>query len=1061
MAETHLLNSLGSYFTPNDGNRHAIVSTPDGEVHEIFYNPKTGKGNAKLAAFCGIRHLGAFYTPDDEFQHPIVATATGDIFEIYFKPGNINVTGSLANFSSMVALSGFYAADDHMRILIVGQDNGQIHEVFYNPGIGIHVTQPPLATFPGLTHVAAFYTGDDKFRHAIVATRDGNITEVFYHSTIGVHVSEPPLANFANIASLAAFYAEDDRMRIVIVATKDGTIHEIFYRPDIGVHVTQPALATLPGITAISAFYTADDKFRHVIATDTAGNVTEVFYHSTIGVHVSEPPLASFPAPAPVFEMVGPDLANISASTRQNIGGTSPSGRCVALAGSAGELYTMGHTGGVWKSLASGAWALQQGAPAPADIFGARATLAVSAGTTAHAVAGSDGGLWETTSGGATWSQALDPASLGAGSSQVTGAVFDDADRLFVGVDDGLAIRAVLGSPFEHVKLGTSITAIAFGDNKVWARSASALFVSENHGSTWSPAIAIPGTIRIRPKEQFALAATDNFAYMIATRAPGETGCGGDNLLVVFNAATNAWSTQTVLSSDLAAWHQSQTGQPGDSHTCDGTGGDSSVDGARFIKSVRLRDSALSDAIGQRIQILYGSGQEVWRARAANGDGTITDWNWVVGTQGFGFSNRDPVHADIWDAHVDPDFGGRRIWVAGDGGVYTLTVAAPDYEVPADRSWQPAMAGLHTHQIQTLTLLRTDAVGRPRLVYAIGDSGAFWRDTSRIVMPEAPWDSRNLLGDGNFTMGDSSAPLYAQLIRQLTVEGFLEFPSSLTSAWLINPKTTAFIDPSVPTRFRFVPSPWQDGQFGSADVVMMVDLPLTFQQNNIDVPFPTQPGPSSNGGPVLIRNRNFDANPDINAANAKGKGWALERGSLPLGIQGFAVSGDRTRPIYYAFDNSTLYAERDGGWTPVLRNLVNSQTFGAIFANPYDSRVIFALTSDQNIVVSSDSGSTFTPDRQLNALVGRDVSKVNQIAFNYDRPLSVAACTENGQVFHSYTNGVWQDLTGHLPSPLIPIRSIALDCEAIYLGTFGRGLMRIVHYGGPAIFGGGVSGQQI
>lgn len=652
MAEAHLLNSLGSFFSPDDGDRHAIVSTSDGEVHEIFYSPRTGIGNATLAAFCGIRHLGAFCTPDDGLRHAIVGRDTGDIFEIYFKSGAINVTGSLANFPNMVALSGFYAADDRMRILIVGQDNGQIHEVFYNPGAGIHVTQPQLVTFPGLTHVAAFYTGDDTVRHVIVATRDGNITEVFYNPSIGVHVSEPPLANFPNIVSLSAFYAEDDHMRIVIVGTGDGAIHEIFYRPDIGVHVTQPPLVTFRGITAISAFYTPDDKFRHVIVADDGGNVTEVFYNAATGVHVSEPPLATFPVPIPVLEMAGPDLTNITSGTRQSIGDTSPAGRCVALAGSAEELYTMGHTGGVWRSLADGAWALQQGAPAPADIFGASATLAVSTGTTAHAVAGTQDGLWETTNGGLAWSQVLDSGTLGAMSPRVMAVVFDDADRLFVGVEDGLAIRAGPGSPFEQVELGMPITGIAISDNKVWARSTSALFVSTNHGAAWSPAIAIPATITIRSKEQFALAGTDNFAYMIASRAPGETGCGGDNLLVIFNAATGAWSKQTVLSSDLAAWQQSQTGKPGDPHTCDGTGGDSSFDGRRFIKSIRLRDSTLSNVIGQRIQILYGGGQEVWRARGANGDGTITDWNWVVGTVGPGFSNRDPVHADIWDAHV-------------------------------------------------------------------------------------------------------------------------------------------------------------------------------------------------------------------------------------------------------------------------------------------------------------------------------------------------------------------------------------------------------------------------
>lgn len=1040
----NLLSTCGSYFTPNDGYRHAIVSTSDGEVHEVFYNPRTGKGNARLACFCGMRFLTAFYTPDDGYQHPIVATDTGDIFEIFYKPNDFHITGSLTNFPSMIALSGFYAADDHMRILIVGQQDGSIHEVFYNPGIGVHVTQPALATFPELTHVAAFYSGDDKFRHAIVATNDGNITEVFYHPTIGIHISEPPLANFQNIVSLAAFYAEDDHMRIVIVATSDGAIHEIFYRPDIGVHVTQPALVTFSGIAGITAFYTSDDKYRHVIVTDAGGNVTEVFYHPTIGIHISEPPLATFFAPTAAAEMVGPDLTNLSPPTLQAVGDASPAGRCVALAGSAAQLYTMGHTGGVWTSVNHGAWSLQQNAPAPADISSASFTLAVSSSSTAHAVAANGQGVWETTNGGGTWLQVLDPLSLGAGASQVTAVAFDDSDRLFVGVNDGIAVRTSLGTSFQHINLGTQVTAIAVSDNKVWARSASALFVSTTQGATWSPAMPIPSSIKIRPKELFALAATDNFAYMVATRAPGETGCGGDNILVIFNAATGTWNTQTVLSSDVAAWHQAQ-GQPADPHTCDGTGNDESVDGRRFIKSIRLRDSTLSNVVGQRIQIMYGSGQEVWRARGQAGDGTITDWNWMVGTHGPGYSNRDVVHADIWDFHVDPSVGGRMAWVAGDGGVYVLTVPGPNYEVPTNRTWLADMAGLHTHQIQTLTLLRTNQVGRPRLVYAIGDSGSFYRDTSPIVMPEAPWNSWGAIGDGNWTTGDSSAPLFAQIVRSLTTEGFLRFGGSPISAWMINPKTTSFIDPSSPTRFRYVPSPWQEGQFGNADVVMMVDLPLTFQQNNTDVPFPTQPGPASNGAPVLIRNRNFDANPDINAANAKGQGWSLERSALPGSTTGFALSGDRAQPIYYVFDASTLYAERNGSWTPVLRNLVSSQTFGPVFPNPYDARVVYALTSDRGVVVSSTSGSTFNPDTNLNALVGGGAGEVNQIAFNYDQPSSIAVCTDRGQVF-SYSHGAWHDLSELLPIPLIPIRSIAIDCEAIYLGTFGRGLMRIVHY---------------
>jgi hypothetical protein len=83
----------------------------------------------------------------------------------------------------------------------------------------------------------------------------------------------------------------------------------------------------------------------------------------------------------------------------------------------------------------------------------------------------------------------------------------------------------------------------------------------------------------------------------------------------------------------------------------------------------------------------------------------------------------------------------------------------------------------------------------------------------------------------------------------------------------------------------------------------------------------------------------------------------------------------------------------------------------------------------------------------LNAFVGPNVGDVNQIAFNYDRPSCVVVATESGKLFFSPGGGTWHDLTSLLPTPLVPIRSVAMDCQAIYVATLGRGLWRIVHYG--------------
>ena len=196
--------------------------------------------------------------------------------------------------------------------------------------------------------------------------------------------------------------------------------------------------------------------------------------------------------------------------------------------------------------------------------------------------------------------------------------------------------------------------------------------------------------------------------------------------------------------------------------------------------------------------------------------------------------------------------------------------------------------------------------------------------------------------------------------------------------------------------------------------------------------------------PQLIRNRVYDTNPDINADQAKS--WTVERAALPPGAQGFAVSGDRSNPVYFVFTDTALFIERDGSWIQVLADLTPSQTFGPVFANPYDAHVVYAL-SDQGVQVSTDAGSTFGPAARLNALLaGSSASQVNQISFNYDNPAAVAVCTDSGQLLFNAGGENWRDLTPLLPTPLVPIRSVAIDCEAIYMATFGRGLQRVVNY---------------
>jgi len=52
--------------------------------------------------------------------------------------------------------------------------------------------------------------------------------------------------------------------------------------------------------------------------------------------------------------------------------------------------------------------------------------------------------------------------------------------------------------------------------------------------------------------------------------------------------------------------------------------------------------------VGQRLELFYSAGQEIYQAAGLNNDGTVTSWNVIVGTQESGL-RQDQVHADMWD----------------------------------------------------------------------------------------------------------------------------------------------------------------------------------------------------------------------------------------------------------------------------------------------------------------------------------------------------------------------------------------------------------------------------
>jgi hypothetical protein len=1043
--------SLGGFFSPTDGYRHAIVGTADGKVFEIFFNPATGTGRAYLACFEGILAADSFFSPDDGFSHVIVATPDGEIGETFYNQTGTFFSDALATFTDIVAVSGFYTDDDHYRHVIVATADGNLTEVFYHPSIGVHISEPPLARFNGIVDIAAFYTDDDKYRHVIVATTDGKITEVFYHPSIGVHISEPPLATFSGIVAIAGFYTSDDKYRHVIVATSDGNVTEVFYSSATGSHVSQPPLARFDNILGVAAFYTPDDGFRHALVALGNGSVIEVFYSSSAGSHISQPPLGVFAVDAPALDDISPGAANLDGNAAAVVTSNqvSTAGRSVSLAGSAGSLFVFNEKAGVWKNTGGASWTQLASSPLHADLF-PPSSIAVDPADGNHIVAATGGGAFESRDGGAMWTPIAQ--TWGCGSSAIRAAAFAANSALLLATDCGIATRPAPNQAFSFYATASGVGSLSVAETAVWARAATELLVSKDNGTSWTPLLG--GNATLQSLGPSSLAAFDDYVYM-QTSVAGLGQCGAGNVLGVYNVATGTLATHPIL----------RDGQ----QTCDGTG----LGGHRRIRSFLRKDGALPDVVGPqgRRQLFFCAGQEVYQALGVDGSGNVTNWQLVLATteSGAATSSGGPpplrIHADIWDFLIDTSIGGNTAWLAGDGGVYQIVLGTP-FSFPESSGWARVIDGMHTHQAHMINVVPTNPVNRSRLAYPTADNEGWYRDTGMLVDPVPGWQvtvQGGNLGDANWSITDASAPRFALIVRNQELAAFINHHAtpnirfvSLLNFWKkkdangnVQLAGGHFFPPG-PTGMQFIPSPRRAGRFTTLDAVMMCDLPLIRYDAASDTNIPMLPGTplgqDTGGQPVLLRNQTFDTSPDINASNAAG--WSIEVPSFPNGAQGFYVTGSRSAPVYYTFTATALLRLDAGTWTTVATGVVAGAGFGPAFLNPFDSRVLYVITAG-GIQVSNDGGHSFQPEPQLTALVagGRNLpmSSLVQVAFNYSNPAEVVAGALSG-VFYRNPAGRWANLTGLLPEPLSEITGVGIDNEAVYVSFDSRSIARVTGY---------------
>lgn len=767
------------------------------------------------------------------------------------------------------------------------------------------------------------------------------------------------------------------------------------------------------------------------------------------------------------YDDISPTTPNLTTG-----GGRSSAGLTLALAGDETALYAVSLNAGVWKSEMSGRWTHLSGSPERATC------IAADPNNPFHLAVGerngdavnmnlNTSGLWESFDAGQTWTYSCNPLTVqGCTSQAVPAVVFTQASTLFIGTTCGIGRKTLADADFDFSKsppnIG-SVTALAVSETKVWARTPNKLLVSADGGLTWT-IIPIPSNLAGQGisfnsrGDLFSLAAFDALAFLVYKPSPDTV--GNKDTVLIYDVGNNSWRTQVLDAGD-------------------GTG----LGGRRFVKSYVLSCAGLQPGIGGELQLFYGAGQEVLQAVGLNVDGTL-QWDTSVQTNWGGPYAHPPdnIHSDIWDFHIGPSYCPPQqasALIACDGGVFR---AVPPAVLPKNfqghinqMTWVMCVDGLSTHHVHTLTTLPVP-LATARLAYATADNDGWYA----ACFPD--WRHKDALGDANWSAGDAGNPNIALIVRRPA--GY----AMLTSFDLAPPQGANFAEwqritlnndetYNGPLFLQFIQTLKNESpSFPLLDAVMLANLPLKYSDasNNL-VPVPGLLGRANPGGnPVLIRAKQFAANPDQNYSHFQN--WQIEANDLPMGTRGFWVSGGHANPVYYLSapggQGLTLYKRQaaGAGWLPLIGGMLDGSTYGPAFINPFNPTRIFVLTGT-GVKASKDGGASFQDQPNLTALLtgagkfpitgtftanGVGVVHASQafplgtlshMAFNRGNPLEIVAASPFTGVFYSGDDGAsWTDLAKYLPTPRTSVSAVGIDCQAIYVATEGRSVVRLLGY---------------
>ncbi len=290
--------AIAGYYTDYDGDQHVIAAARDGDVSQVIWDPsELAPGYHprvdRLWHFDNMVTIAGFFTPDDNYHHAVATTSDGKLHELWFKrgeapPHKTDLPYDMSGFHPKKGMASFYSPCDDLRHVVIVDRNGHPVDITWkanSPTSGIPLTIAPADS--QIASISGFLSKDENpnTRHIVVAQNDtGQIYDIAYPSENNVGQNYVLTSFNEPVQNVTAFFSSDTNYRHIVVLTSTNFLKDLAYSPyhvsgvyTGSIQLISPALANVADITS---FYSAHDQLCHVLYVTGDGNLYEITYTS-------------------------------------------------------------------------------------------------------------------------------------------------------------------------------------------------------------------------------------------------------------------------------------------------------------------------------------------------------------------------------------------------------------------------------------------------------------------------------------------------------------------------------------------------------------------------------------------------------------------------------------------------------------------------------------------------------------------------------------------------------------------------------------------------------------